>query len=389
MYGPEFRGFWPALAYMYQAHETVATDMMAVPLSSGVVRLHAADGLAFVHKPSGMETHPQPGAGALGQRKRKVQAGELLCPACQRSFGWDDDKGLSWKRMHAHVTQARNGVHAAWRASNPRHRPEYEEPEPTLWDVLRNLPAGLLFGRDLADAVAAAEAECAAKGRNVPKVRLCNRLDRGTSGIVVVAETAELCDLVQKSWMAHVQKQYLCFVRGCVDGGGFTVDRRLTDREARSGSQPQPQPEPEPEQDLGKAETHGKPLASVPASPPTTRDACTGFEVVGRYLDGDFTLLRASLLRGGRTHQIRRHLDGARHHIVGDKKYGKGRINVWLEKEYGLARIFLHAERLVMAHPVSQEEIVVVDALPADLQEFLGRLASASSAKSDGTMVTR
>eukprot|EP01048_Picozoa_sp_COSAG05_P022181 COSAG05_NODE_4341_length_1558_cov_2.359083_1_plen_356_part_00 len=339
-------------------------------LGGGVVRLLAEDGLAFVHKPSGMEVHPKPGTAALGKRKRKVQRGELLCPACQRSFGLDDDKGASWKRLHAHVTQAGNDVHVAWRSSNPRHQPEYEEPEPTLWDVLRCLPTGLLFGRDpAAAAAAAANLERAADGRNVNKVRLCNRLDRGTSGIVVVAETAELCDSVQKAWAQRVQKQYLCFVRGRVDRAGFTIERPLIDRGLRASGQLQ-QPGRQGSTEDGQQDC-------PPPSDPITRDAATSFEVVGRYLDDEgFTLLRASLLRGGRTHQIRRHLNGAAHHIVGDRKYGKGRINAWMEKEYGLGRIFLHAERLTITHPVTQQALVVVDPLPSELEEFLGRLGS-------------
>ena len=357
-----------------------------LPLGSGVVRLQTSDGLSFVHKPSGMASHPEPGAAALGQRKRKLQ-GELRCPACQRSFGPDDSKGLSWRRMHAHVTQAGNDAHVAWRASNPRHKPEYEEPEPTLWDVLRKLPAGLLFGRDPEDAATTAKIECARDGRNVPKLRLCNRLDRGTSGIVVVTETSELCDRVQKSWAEHVHKQYLCLVRGRVDGAGFTVDRPLTDRGMRpSGPQQQHEQQHEQrdlEQEAGGTLPSPKPVA---VSTTITREARTGFEVVERYLGGEFTLLRASLLHGGRTHQIRRHLNGARHQIVGDRKFGKGRINAWMKSEYGLSRMFLHAERLVMKHPVSRDEIVVVDTLPRSLEAVLGRLgASSSSAKSDGT----
>ena len=94
---------------------------------------------------------------------------------------------------------------------------------------------------------------------------------------------------------------------------------------------------------------------------------------VRTYKDGDFSLLRAQLLVGGRKHQIRRHLDSVAHQVVGDPKYGKSRINRWLADEYGLARTFLHATRLQMRHPSSGEPLDIEDPLPAELTSFLSR----------------
>ena len=87
---------------------------------------------------------------------------------------------------------------------------------------------------------------------------------------------------------------------------------------------------------------------------------------------------RCSLLRvritTGRRHQIRRHLDGLAHQIIGDTTYGKGRINQWFRENYGLPRMFLHAARLAVAHPATGEPLDLRAPLPDDLRAFLTRL---------------
>ena len=92
------------------------------------------------------------------------------------------------------------------------------------------------------------------------------------------------------------------------------------------------------------------------------------------YCGGGFSLLRASLVEGGRQHQIRRHLNSVAHQVVGDRQHGKSRINALLEEQFGLPRMFLHAERLQMLHPATGAEVDVRDPLPQDLRDFLARL---------------
>jgi len=163
-----------------------------------------------------------------------------------------------------------------------------------------------------------------------------HRLDRPASGVLLFATNGDYTRLFQES-MARpdADKRYLALVRG-ETSASFTIDRELTN-------------------DGGKKQA-----------------ACTEFERVAEY-DG-FTLLRARL-RTGRRHQIRRHLSGAAHQIVGDTAHGKGRINAWLREEFGLTRLFLHAERLECAHP-SGGRLTVEAPLAPDLASFLAKFSA-------------
>ena len=130
------------------------------------------------------------------------------------------------------------------------------------------------------------------------------------------------------------------------------------------------------------------------------RDATTAFVRLRTFGEGALSLLRATLVEGGRQHQIRRHLNAVAHQVpadcirgrghaesphaerahvltpqvVGDAQYGKSRINALLQAEYGLPRIFLHAERLRLRLEGSEATIEVHDPLPEDLESFLERL---------------
>jgi 23S rRNA pseudouridine955/2504/2580 synthase len=130
-------------------------------------------------------------------------------------------------------------------------------------------------------------------------------------------------------------------VRGIPEKATFTVDRPLTDRNTRLKDDPQ-------------------------------KEAVTSFEVMRIFVDAGLTLLRATLVSGGRTHQIRRHLDRLGHQVIGDNKYGKSRINAWVESEFGLERIFLHAGNLRLRG--GGTEMCVEDPLPTELAEVLRRL---------------
>jgi 23S rRNA pseudouridine955/2504/2580 synthase len=98
--------------------------------------------------------------------------------------------------------------------------------------------------------------------------------------------------------------------------------------------------------------------------------AHTVFRLVQRYQG--FSLLEAEL-KTGRTHQIRVHLAALGHAIAGDDKYGDAELNRRLKKR-GLRRMFLHAARLEMAHPLSGQPLTLEAPLPAELAEFLASL---------------
>ena len=98
--------------------------------------------------------------------------------------------------------------------------------------------------------------------------------------------------------------------------------------------------------------------------------AHTIFRLVTRY--EDFSLLEAEL-KTGRTHQIRVHLAALGHAIAADDKYGDAAVNRGVRK-LGLRRMFLHAAKLEMTHPLSGEPLMLEAPLPHDLSEFLATL---------------
>ena len=99
--------------------------------------------------------------------------------------------------------------------------------------------------------------------------------------------------------------------------------------------------------------------------------ARTEYEVVRRLAAPADVALLSCRLETGRTHQIRVHLTGIGHPLVGDPVYGDRRTTL------GLTRPFLHAAELSFDHPVSGERVTFTSPLPADLAELLSRLEPA------------
>ncbi len=165
---------------------------------------------------------------------------------------------------------------------------------------------------------------------------IVHRLDRDTSGLLVVAKN-DAVHRALKSLLAQrrLRREYLALVDGTLD--------------ARSGTVEAP---------IGRSR-RDRVLMSIDSDAP--REARTHF-TVERFLPRA-TLLRV-LLDTGRTHQIRVHLQAIGHPVVGDRQYG-GRL------DYGLQRQFLHAARLEFPHPASGEPIEVSSPLPGDLRSAL------------------
>lgn len=102
--------------------------------------------------------------------------------------------------------------------------------------------------------------------------------------------------------------------------------------------------------------------------------ACTKFNIIQNYRSdySDFTLLQAQILTG-RTHQIRVHTSANRFPIAGDDRYGNFEMNRQLAR-HGLKRMFLHAARLQLVHPATNETIVMEAPLAPELDQFLRTL---------------
>jgi 23S rRNA pseudouridine1911/1915/1917 synthase len=179
----------------------------------------------------------------------------------------------------------------------------------------------------------------------VPRAGIVHRLDKDTSGLLVVARTLTAqTDLVRQLQARTVRREYLALARGDIVRGG-TVDAPI-----------------------GRHPTRRTTMAVVPAG----RPARTHYEIVERF--GDATLLRCRL-ETGRTHQIRVHLAALGHPLVGDPAYGSKKGPV------PFARQALHATRLGLVHPVSGEACSWTSPLPADFAALLAVLRERKAAR--------
>lgn len=195
--------------------------------------------------------------------------------------------------------------------------------------------------------LAQALASRAAGGEDPERAGIVHRLDRDTSGLLVVARTEAAHAALQAQLRERrVAREYLALVEGRPSARSGTIDAPLgRDRRVRTR------------------------MSTDTADP---RAARTHF-AIERALPST-TLLRVTL-ETGRTHQIRAHLDAIGHQVCGDPEYGTpGR--------YGLERQFLHAARLAFAHPVTGEGVEVVSPLPGDLGAALERAAQESATRS-------
>ncbi len=179
-------------------------------------------------------------------------------------------------------------------------------------------------------------------GADPERPGIVHRLDKGTSGLLVVARTDEAHAALQAQVQRReVERAYLALAKGRLRSRTGTIDAPI-----------------------GRAARQRHRMAVSGAA---SREARTHFTAL--------ELLRAETyvearLETGRTHQIRAHFAAIGHPLVGDVTYGG-------EQKYGLERQFLHAHRLAFAHPCSGDSMAFASELPADLA---GALEAARSA---------
>jgi len=181
----------------------------------------------------------------------------------------------------------------------------------------------------------------AAGGEDPARAGIVHRLDRDTSGLLVVAKSEEahrlLKDLIGTR---EVRREYSALVEGLPPARSGTIDAPIgRDRRVRT-------------------------RMSTETDEP--REARTHF-TLERALP-DTALLRV-VLETGRTHQIRVHMQAIGHPVAGDPEYGTPGL-------LGLDRQFLHAARLAFRHPITGEDVDVASPLPEDLQAVLDRLVA-------------
>jgi tRNA pseudouridine65 synthase len=159
-------------------------------------------------------------------------------------------------------------------------------------------------------------------------VQLAHRLDRATSGVLLIARSSEISAALGEQFMGrHVRKKYLTVVRGWPDPEEGLIDYALP------GSR-----ETGPRRE---ARTHYQRLATI--------------EVpieLGRYPQQRYALVQAEP-ESGRFRQIRKHLAHIHHPVIGDCQHGRGDHNRLYKQHFGCHRMLLHAWQLRFAHPVS------------------------------------
>lgn len=175
-------------------------------------------------------------------------------------------------------------------------------------------------------------------------LELAHRLDKETSGLLMVAKKRSALTALHAALReGRVRKEYLALVKGRWSGGLRSVDVPL--RKYLTG---------EGERRVSVDRAEGK----------SSRTIFAPERVVGPY-----TLLRATL-ETGRTHQIRVHAAHLGHPLLGDDKYGDFELNKSLAKR-GLKRMFLHAARIELDHPLTGQRLSLEASLPAELAGFL------------------
>ena len=290
------------------------------PIELDVV--YADDDLLVINKPAGLVVHPaagtMPGSVGPGQIRLSARASPL-----RRTTGSPGARPLAWSAGRAGLV-----VHPA--AGNPAG---------TLLNALLHYDAGLV---------------------NLPRAGIVHRLDKSTTGLLVVARNLiahhHLVNALQER---SVRREYLAVVNGVLTAGGCV------------------------EAPIGRHPVDRKRMAVSPGG----KEAITHYRVEQRYRA--HTLVRVRL-ETGRTHQIRVHMAHIHSPITGDPVYG-GRLRLpagatpELNEMLGnFRRQALHATRLELVHPGSGELISWEAAMPADLQQLVEALAADAAELRDG-----
>jgi 23S rRNA pseudouridine1911/1915/1917 synthase len=293
------------------------------------IELRAADEHSGERLDAVLATLPEVGSRTRAQRL--IEAGSATVDGRRRPKGWRLSPG---ERIVAEIEEE-------------PHAPGPEAPYKVVFEddqlMVVDKPAGVVThpapghrGPTLAEALAA---RGAAGGPAPDRPGIVHRLDRDTSGLVIVARSERAHRVLQRMIRERqVRREYLALVWGHPDADSGTIDAPLGRDRAR------------------------RTLVSTRTDRP--RPAVTHFRVLER-------LPRTSLLRvrleTGRTHQIRAHLAAIGHPVCGDRAYGGGDCG----RRLGLERQFLHSAALMFRHPFSGEWVHCESKPPVDLRRAL------------------
>ncbi|MBN1137585.1 MAG: RluA family pseudouridine synthase [Anaerolineae bacterium] len=216
--------------------------------------------------------------------------------------------------------------------------------------IVVNKPAGMVIhpapGHQrgtLVNALLAHLPDLAATGEGAGNARpgIVHRLDRDTSGLVLVAKNEQVRRALQRQFKARqVHKVYVALLEGRLQAARGRI-----------------------EAPLGRDPRHRQRMAVVPGG----REAITEYRLLSSYAGGDYSLVEAEP-KTGRTHQIRVHFASIGHPVVGDPVYGRRRTRLPTPRQ------FLHAQRLGFTHPLTGQPLEFEAPLPDDLAAVLRSL---------------
>ena len=303
-----------------------------------------------------------------GRRFDQMLAEALPQFSRARLSGWIKDGRAT---LNGEVKRPKDSVHAgdAVIVNAEREVLLSDEPEAIELDILfedrdvlvLNKPAGLVVHPGAGNprgTLVNALLHHDASLRELPRAGIVHRLDKDTSGAMVVAKTLEAhAALVAQLSEREVNRRYIALVNGTMISGGKVdapIDRHPTERVR---------------------------MAVVEGG----RDSVTHYRVMERFRA--HTLLSCQL-ETGRTHQIRVHLNHIRHGIVGDPLYGpglklpKGASPALIECMRSFKRQALHAAELAFEHPRTHKQVSFAAVMPDDMAELINFLRRASPPES-------
>lgn len=180
---------------------------------------------------------------------------------------------------------------------------------------------------------------------------IVHRIDKDTSGLLVVAKTDEAHTTLSRGLKDHsIKREYLALVKGGFKENAGTVDLPI-----------------------GRHPKDRKKMAVILDGSHAARDAVTHYEVLERF--GEISYLRLNL-ETGRTHQIRVHMAAKGHALIGDEVYGSPTTKFEREHKNLLSGQMLHAARLTFEHPISKEILTFECDMPDNFARALEILRS-------------
>ena len=210
------------------------------------------------------------------------------------------------------------------------------------WMMVVNKPAGVLSvpGRDGRPDVAVL------LGGSHAFLQAAHRLDMDTSGVILIAKTRPcMAALTEMFTHGHPDKSYLTLVKGNFTRPKGVIDIPLAEHEQSSRS---------------------RAMNGV-----NMQTAVTRYRVIG---PGALASLVECKIETGRTHQIRRHMVAMGHPVAGDRRHGDFAFNRELKAQFGLKRMFLHARRIVLNHPLNGTPLTIEAPLPDELRNVLASM---------------